>query len=206
MSSELQSNTPSPTNKTRDTLDQNWGWFVALGIGLIVVGALAIVFSGFATFTATLVLGWALVVGGLLHGVHAFFVRNWGGFFMQVLVACLYVVVGFLVLANPVGAIFTLTLLLALFFLLEGMVKLLLAFQLRPSQNWGWICFSGVLSLVLSAIIWMNWPGDSLWVIGLLLGINILFSGWAMVMFTLGVRGLTSGWTVGNKRNMTPST
>jgi uncharacterized membrane protein HdeD (DUF308 family) len=93
------------------------------------------------------------------------------------------------------------------FFLFEGLVKVFLAFQVRPAANWGWILTSGVLSLVISAIIWSNWPGDALWVIGLLLGINILFSGWATVMFTLGVRGLTCGWACGsNKRNVTPST
>ncbi|MBN2216956.1 MAG: HdeD family acid-resistance protein [Pirellulales bacterium] len=205
MNSESQSQMSSGSNQAQGTLEQSWGWFMALGIGLIVLGALAIVFSGLATFGATLILGWALLIGGIFQGVHAFFVRNWGGFFMQALAACLYVVVGILVLANPVGAMFMLTLLLAVFFLFEGIVKLFLAFQVRPTQNWGWIAFSGALSLVLSAIIWMGWPADSLWVVGLLLGINILFGGWATVMFTLGARGLTCGWLGGNKRNVTPS-
>jgi len=206
MSGQSQGNPSNLQTPMVEALQQTWGWFVALGVSMIAVGALAIVFSGLATFSATIILGSALLAGGLLQGVHAFFVRNWSGFFMQGLTACLYVIVGFMVLANPIDAMFMLTLLLAVFFLFEGLVKLFLAFQLRPAQNWMWVFFSGVLSLVLSAIIWMNWPGDAVWIIGLLLGINILFGGWATLMFTLGVRGGACGWTWGSKRNVTPTT
>ena len=213
MTSESQDNVTNTTNTTNtnvtcfneENLADSWGWFLVLGIGMIVVGALAIVFSGLATFSATLILGWALIVGGIFHGVHAFFVRNWGGFFMQGLAAFLYIVVGGLVLANPIGAVFMLTLLLAVFFLFEGLVKLFLSFQVKPAQNWGWICFSGILSLVLSAIIWLNWPGDAVWVIGLLLGVNLLFSGWATIMFAMGMKSVTCNWC-GSDRNVTPTT
>ena len=82
-----------------------------------------------------------------------------------------------------------------------------MAFQVRPMQNWGWILFSGILALVLSAIIWMDWPGDALWVIGLLLGVNLLFSGLGTVMFALGTKGISTGCCCsGGSREATPST
>jgi uncharacterized membrane protein HdeD (DUF308 family) len=214
MSSEPQSHVSTPQdtgqntgqNTTQHGLQQNWGWFLALGIGMIFVGTMAIVLPALATLSATIVLGWLLVLGGVFQGVHAFYVRNWGGFFMQGLAAFLYLMVGFLLVYNPVEAVFLLTLLLAVFFLFEGVVKVFQSFQVRPSQNWGWIFFSGILSFVLSAIIWMNWPGDAFWVIGLLVGVNILFGGWATVMLALGAKGVSCSWCVGDDRNMTPST
>jgi len=218
MSSESQSHPSTPENTGQDTgqntghttgqngLQENWAWFLALGIGMIFVGAMAIVLPGLATLSATIVLGWLLILGGVFQGVHAFYVRNWGGFFMQGLAAFLYLMVGFLLLAHPVGAMFLLTLLLAVFFLFEGVVKVFQALQVRPAQNWGWIFFSGILAFVLSAIIWMNWPGDAVWLIGLLVGVNILFGGWATVMIALGAKGVSSLWYGGDNRNVTPST
>ena len=207
MSSESQSNVSDTQSNVLDDVQQSWGWFMALGIGMVVIGALAIIFSGLATISATLILGWVLIVGGIFHGVHAFFVRKWSGFFMQGLAAFLYLMVGCLVLANPVEAVFMLTLLLAVFFLFEGLVKVFMSFQVRPATNWGWILFSGILSLVLSAIIWAGLPGDAIWVIGLLLGVNILFGGWAVVMFALGARGVGCTWcdTTGGNQNTTPT-
>ncbi|MBN1590474.1 MAG: HdeD family acid-resistance protein [Pirellulales bacterium] len=206
MSSESQTNVSSPQDAGQNNLQENWGWFLALGIGLICVGAMAIILPGLATMSVTLILGWLLVIGGIFHAVHAFYVRNWSGFFMQGVMAFVYLTVGLILLANPVQAVFMLTLLLAAFFLFEGLVKIFMAFQVRPMQNWGWIFFSGVLALVLSAIIWMNWPGDALWVIGMLVGVNILFSGWATVMIALGARGISTNWCCGGNRNVTPST
>jgi uncharacterized membrane protein HdeD (DUF308 family) len=205
MSGEPQNTVSSWQNNGQSTLRENWTWFLALGITMILVGTMAVVLPALATLGTTLVLGWLLVLGGVVQGCHAFFVRNWNGFFMQGLTAFLYLMVGFLVLANPVGAVFTLTLLLAAFFLFEGMVKMFLAFQVRPATNWGWIFFSGLLALVMAGIIWMNWPGDALWVMGLLVGINVLFGGWATVMFALGAKGVSSLWCCGGKRNVTPS-
>ncbi|HLA83959.1 MAG TPA: HdeD family acid-resistance protein [Thermoguttaceae bacterium] len=207
MSGESQHNVSNTQSTGLAHLQENWGWFLALGIGMITVGTLAIVFSGLATLSATIVLGWTLVLGGIVQGLHAFFVRNWSGFFMQCVAAFLYVLVGFMVLANPVGAVLMLTLLLGAFFLFEGIVKVMIAFQLRPAENWYWLFFSGLVSLVLSAVIWMNWPGDALWVVGLLLGVNILFSGWSTVMFAMGLHAITCPWFCGgkNRHGATPS-
>ena len=208
MSSESQDNVSSPQNTNEDSLQTSWGWFMALGIGLIFVGIMAVVLPGLATLSATIVLGWVLILGGVLQAIHAFYVRNWGGFLMQGVAAFLYLMVGFLVLANPVDAVFMLTLLLAVFFLFEGAVKTFLAFQLRPAQNWGWLLFSGILAFILSGIIWAGWPADAIWVVGLLVGINILFAGWATIMVALGAKGTQSwccgGGNGGNQQNATP--
>lgn len=204
---DTQTNASSSPNTAENSLQENWGWFMALGIGLIMVGIMAIILPGLATLSATIVLGWILIIGGLFQAIHAFYVRNWDGFLMQGIAAFLYLMIGFLVLANPVNAIITLTLLLAVFFLFEGAVKTFLAFQVRPAENWGWLLFTGILSFALAGIIWAGWPGDAVWVVGLLVGINILFSGWASVMLALGAKGSSGVWCCGgSNRNATPST
>lgn len=206
MSSESQSGlTNAQSTRQNDSLKETWGWFMILGIGLVVLGALAIVLPGLATFGATIILGWLLVVGGALHGVHAFYVRNWSGFLLQGVMAFMYLMIGFLVLANPVESVFMLTLILAVFFLFEGAMKAFLAVQVRPAQNWAWLLLSGVMSFVLSGIILAGWPGDSLWVIGLLMGINLLFSGSASIMLAMGAKGNAGLWCCGGNRNATPS-
>ncbi|HBO44689.1 MAG TPA: hypothetical protein DD670_12305 [Planctomycetaceae bacterium] len=207
MSSESRSgSTNTPSTGQNSSLRETWGWFMVLGIGLVVLGTLAIILPGLATFGATIILGWLLVVGGVLQGVHTFYVRNWGGFMLQGVTAFIYLMIGFLVLANPVEAVFMLTLILAVFFLFEGAMKVFLAFQVRPAQNWAWLLFSGILAFVLSGIILAGWPGDSVWVIGLLVGINILFSGWATIMLAMGAKGSSGSWCCGGgNRNMTPS-
>ncbi|NLE36988.1 MAG: HdeD family acid-resistance protein [Pirellulaceae bacterium] len=204
MSGESQSgSTNIQSTGQNSSLRDTWGWFMVLGIGLVVLGALAMVLPGLATFGVAITLGWLLVVGGALHGVHAFYVRNWSGFLLQGVMAFMYLMIGFLVLANPVESVFLLTLIVAVFFLFEGAMKVFLSFQVRPAQNWAWLLVSGILAFVLSGIILAGWPGDSIWVIGLLVGINILFSGCATIMLAMGAKGSSDLWC--RDRNVTPS-
>lgn len=205
MSSESQNNVSTPQNTEQNALQNAWGWFLGLGIAMVFVGTAAIVFSGIATLAMTFVLGWLLIIGGIAQGVHSFFARQWGGFFMQILAAFLYLVVGVMLLANPIGGVVTLTLLITVFFAFEGAFKILTAFQMRPTENWGWVLFSGILAFVLAGIIWAGWPGDAIWVVGLLVGVNILFSGWATIMLALGAKGDTCSWCSSGNQKMNPS-
>lgn len=174
-------------------LRKNWGWLFTLGVAMIVIGVAAICLPIVATLAIEIVIGWLLIAGGIVHGIHAFSARQWGGGLMNVLAAILYVVVGFMLLAHPVAGVLTLTILLASFFFVEGIFKIIMSLEMRSMTNWGWLLASGLIALALSAMIWMGWPATAAWVIGLLVGIDLIFGGWAMVFVALSARGSESG-------------
>jgi uncharacterized membrane protein HdeD (DUF308 family) len=171
-----------------EVLSRNWGWLLALGILMIALGVFAVGAPGVATVAVQLVLGWILVIGGIGQGIHAFMVKGWGGFLLQLLSAALYLLVGVLLLVNPVEGALALTFILAVFLIVEGVFKLVMALRVRPHRGWGWLMASGILSLILGLLIWSEWPVAGLWVIGLLVGIQLLFTGWSLVMLALAAR------------------
>jgi uncharacterized membrane protein HdeD (DUF308 family) len=171
-----------------EALSRNWGWLLAFGILMIILGIFAIGAPVVATIAFQVVLGWLLVIGGIAEGIHAFMAQNWRGFLFELLSAILYVVVGALLLFNPLLGAAALTLLLAVFLVVEGIFKIIMALRVRDHRGWGWVLASGILSLILGAMIWAQWPASGLWVIGLLVGIQLLFTGWSVVMLALAAR------------------
>ena len=171
-----------------DALSRNWGWLLALAILLIILGLVAIAAPVYATFAVQVLLGWILIIGGIAQCVHAFTVRGWGGFLFELLSAFLYLAVGILLLVNPVEGALALTIVLAAFLLVEGVFKIVMAWRVRRHPRWGWLLASGILSLILGALIWAEWPSSALWVIGLLVGVHLLFTGWALTMLALAAR------------------
>jgi uncharacterized membrane protein HdeD (DUF308 family) len=170
-------------------LRQNWFWFLVWGLVLVAVGTLAIVFAFVATLTTVLAFGILLLVGGVAEVVGAFWARGWGGFFIQLLAGILYVVVGLLMIENPVGAAVALTLMLAAVFLVGGLLRIIASVYYK-FPGWGWVLFNGIVTLLLGLMIWRRWPEDSLWLIGLFVGIELICSGIAWLMLALGVRAL----------------
>jgi uncharacterized membrane protein HdeD (DUF308 family) len=171
-----------------DALSRNWGWLLALGILLIILGLVAIAAPVYATFAVQALLGWILIIGGIAQGIHAFMAQGWGGFLFELLSALLYLAVGALLLVNPVEGALALTIVLAAFLVVEGIFKIVMAWRVRRHPRWGWLLASGILSLILGALIWAEWPSSALWVIGLLVGIQLLFTGWALIMLALAAR------------------
>jgi len=168
---------------------RNWGWFLILGIALIVIGTAAIVAAEITALATALVFGWMVLIGGVFEALAAFWARKWSGFLLHLLVGFLYVVVGLLIIGNPVAAAVGLTMLLAALFLTSGIFRLVSAVAMRY-PNWGWAVLDGLISLALGVMIWAKWPGDSLLIIGTFVGIALLFRGWAWVMFALAVHRL----------------
>jgi uncharacterized membrane protein HdeD (DUF308 family) len=181
-----------------EALSRNWGWLLAFGILMIILGLFAIGAPVMATIAFQVVLGWLLVIGGIAEAIHAFMAQSWRGFLFELLSAILYVVVGVLLLINPVLGAAALTLLLAVFLVVEGIFKIIMALRVRDHRGWGWLLASGVLSLILGAMIWAQWPASGLWVIGLLVGIQLLFTGWSLVMLALAARS--------HRQEMAPAT
>lgn len=186
--------TPDPSNvkpwpEDRPLPHMPWGWPVVFGICLIVLGCLAMSFA-FATSLATVyVFGIFLLIGGVMEVVGAFVARPWRSSVLHLLAGVLYLVVGGLVVAHPFQAVVGVTLVMAVFFLVGGLMRMVLAVsELFP--NWGWLFLNGVITFLLGIFIWRRWPWDSFWVVGVFLGVELIFSGWWWVMLGLTVRGL----------------
>ncbi len=171
---------------------EHWGWFLALGIVFIVGGAFAIAMPFLSSITIAIVIGWILIVVGAVQVFQAWSVRSWGGFIWQLIIGIIFVVGGIAALVNPVAATATLTLFLGAVFLAKGIIQIVFGLRYRPHAGWGWIAFAGALALLVGLMIVSNWPFSSLWALGTLAGISLIFSGWSYVMIAMTGRRLAS--------------
>jgi uncharacterized membrane protein HdeD (DUF308 family) len=172
-----------------EAIKGNWGWILALGIVLIIVGTLAVAMPLVASLATALVLGWLLLMGGIAQLVGAFWTRDWSGFFLSLLIGVMYLVLGLMFLRAPVKAELMMTLLLACGLIIGGLFRIIgsLMYQF---PNWGWTLVGGAINLVLGLLIWQQLPEAALWVIGLFVGIDMIFTGWTWVMLSLAVKNL----------------
>jgi uncharacterized membrane protein HdeD (DUF308 family) len=167
-------------------------WFLGLGIVLMVVGAMAVGAAFIATLATVLVFGCLLLGGGIVQVVNAFLARSWRGFFLHILAGTLNLVVGLLMIDYPLQAAEGLTLLLACSFLVGGVVRIVYSLAERFAGS-GWVLVNGIITLLLGVAIWRHWPESSWVVIGLFVGIDLMFSGWSWVMLGLLVNATATG-------------
>jgi uncharacterized membrane protein HdeD (DUF308 family) len=168
------------------------GWSIGLSVLMIVAGILAIASPLAASIAVDVLVAWLLVFSGCVHLVFAWYTRTTGGFLWELLLGILYIFIGAYVLAHPVLGLVSLTLALAIYLLLEAILEFVLGFKLRPLPGSGWLLFDGIITLILAVMIWRTWPSSSAWVIGLLVGISMLFSGTSRLMISLAARSVTS--------------
>lgn len=171
------------------TLRDNWGWFLALGVTFIALGLLAIGSSTLVTTVSMIFLGSLLLFGGIIQTGYTFSIRKWSGFFLSLLSGILYGVVGFLMIIHPTASALSLTLILAAFYVVGGLFRIVGAASMR-FEHWGWALASGVIKFMLGLLIWMGWPDTGLWVIGLFVGIDMIFYGWFWVLLSLTSRAM----------------
>jgi uncharacterized membrane protein HdeD (DUF308 family) len=171
-----------------DVLQKGWGWLLGLGILLSVLGLLLIAAPALGTLAIDLLVGWFLIIGGIAQLIHAFMEKAWRGFLLELASGALYLVVGVLLVFYPIAGAQALTIFLAAFLLVEGIVRVAMALRLRPAQGWAWVLFGGIVTVILALLIWSQWPASALWVIGLLVGINLLFTGWSLTMMAIAMR------------------
>jgi uncharacterized membrane protein HdeD (DUF308 family) len=167
----------------------NWFWFVILGVALVVLGLIAMGSTVVASLAMAVAIGTLLVLAGAVEALGAFWCRGWSGFFLHLLSGVLSIVVGLMFLRAPVNALAALTLLVACFLMVGGIFKIVAAVSYRFA-SWGWPLFSGIIDLLLGFLIWQDWPESALWVIGLYVGINLLFRGFNWIALGLAVRSL----------------
>ena len=172
-----------------DELKKRSGWFIGLGVALVILGTIALGSSVMFTLASMVFIGYLLVVGGILQTAHAFLAKRWGGFFLDLLTGVLNIVVGLLIAAHPAAVAAALTLLIAMFLILGGIFRIMLALAIR-FQHVFWLVLHGIISVALGVMILQEWPVSGLWVIGLFIGIDMVFNGWTLIMLGLVARKL----------------
>lgn len=172
-----------------EALRGNWLWFVILGIVLIVLGFAVLGYPVVASLAVEMTIGILLVIAGVGEAIGAFWIRRWSGFFLHLLSGVLSIVVGVLFLTRPASGLGALTLVVASFFLVSGVFKIVVAVGYRFA-HWGWPVLSGAIDIILGVLILADWPGSALWVLGLFLGINLIFRGVNWIGLGLAIKSM----------------
>ena len=172
-----------------DSLRGSWIWLLVFGVLLIIVGLVAISSAFIATLATVMIIGIILLVGGAVEIIDAFLGRRWRGFWMHLLGGLLYLALGFLMIQRPLAAAAAFTLMLAVTFFIGGIFRIIYAISERFC-GWKWVLLNGFVTLILGILIWREWPESKEWVIGLFVGLDMLFDGWSLVMTALAVKSV----------------
>jgi len=169
---------------------RHWVLFLTEGIVLVVLGVLALLAPMIASVAATVFFGWLLLLSGIVGLVTTFRARHAPGFWWSLVSALIGIVAGVLLVGWPLLGTLSLTAVLIAFLFAEGVVTILYALEHRnaPSGRWGWMLASGILDVGLGVLLFIGLPGTALWALGLLLGINLIFGGWALIFMALHAR------------------
>lgn len=179
------------TNVSHD-INRNINGSLAIGILLIILGIAAIAIPTISTIFAETWVAVILISSGFAKLVYATQTRHQGGFLWKLLLSGLYIATGVMLFVYPRTGILTLTLLLGSFLLTEGTFELILAFRLRPQQNWTWVLGDGIITLILGAMVWFQWPFNAPWLLGTLVGVSVLFTGVSRLMLSWNTRSALS--------------
>lgn len=172
-------------------LRAKWGWIVALGVVFLIAGFIALGSVVAATASAVMIVGIMMIMGGVAELVAAFSVKEWGKFLFWLLLGALYVAAGVIAIMNPFAAATILTLMLGAALLIGGILRIFLAFQMKGAgKPWGWVVVSGLVTLLLGVMVIAQWPASSFFVLGIFLGIDLIFigSGWITMGLALKQR------------------
>ncbi|MGH6980297.1 MAG: HdeD family acid-resistance protein [Stellaceae bacterium] len=164
--------------------------FLVEGIILVILGLAAILVPPLATLTFTIVIGWIFLVSGVVGLITTFWARHAPGFWWSLISALIGIAAGLVLLFSPLRGTLSLTLVLIAFFVIEGVASIMYAIEHRNqlSGRWGWMLISGIIDLILAAIIFAGLPGTAAWALGLLVGINMVFGGAALIGMALAAR------------------
>ena len=171
-------------------IHEHWGLFLAEGIILVLLGIAAIVLPPIATLAFTIIIGWVFLISGVVGLFTTFWARHVPGFWWSLISAIIGIAAGVVLLLWPITGTLSLTLVLIAFFVIEGIVSIMYAIEHRNqlTGRWGWMLVSGIIDLILAGIIFAGLPGTAVWALGLLVGINMLFGGAALIAMALAAR------------------
>jgi uncharacterized membrane protein HdeD (DUF308 family) len=172
----------------RETVKRYSTWYLLEGVLLLIAGIVALVWPHVASVALVFVLGWILIVSGVLQGIGLIGAKDVPHFWLQLISAVLAILIGILLLRNPDAGLLIMTVLLIVFFFVEGVSKVIFALNIRPFDGWLWVLLSGVVGILLGAYLWANMPVASEWVLGVLLGIQLIAEGAALAYLAWMVR------------------
>lgn len=170
-----------------DYLRKHWGWFMALGIILSILGLLALGFTITATIVSVLAFGILLFSAGIMQVAEGVKTRKWSGFFIHLLIGIFYLVAGVILFFNPGMGAITLTLVLGTFYISIGLIRMVSSASIRYRQ-WKWTFFSGIIATLVGIFIAMSWPVSGLFIIGIFVGIDLLFYGINLIALAVAAR------------------
>jgi uncharacterized membrane protein HdeD (DUF308 family) len=163
-------------------------WSIFLSILLILAGLFAIFIPSISGLAITLIFGWLMIISGVTHFIFAFKSHTTGTVIWELLLGAVYLFAGVYLILHPLAGLVTLTLFLACYLFFEGIFEIIQFFQIRPRHGAGWLLFDAIVTLILAIMIWRAWPASSVWVIGTLVGISMLFSGFSRLMLSLAAK------------------
>jgi uncharacterized membrane protein HdeD (DUF308 family) len=184
---------PTPSLETMRqelvALRERWGWFLALGIAMVALGTFAISWACVVSLTVATIwlFGFLMLASGISEIVNSFWVGRWSGMLVHLLIGMLYSIVGLMMIDQPEVSAIRLTLLVAIFLLVSGLLRVVFAVSER-FPGWGWVLLNGAVTMFLGLVIYKQWPASGLWAIGLFVGIDLILNGWAWIMLALAVR------------------
>jgi len=164
------------------------GWSMALGILMVICGILAIALPLASSIGVVLVVGWLILLVGVWHLIFVFHSQSFGGVLWQLLLAVVYGFAGVYMLLHPLLGLVTLTFVIAIFLFIEAGIETALYFTIRRKTNAGWVLFDAIITLILAIMIWSQWPSSSAWVLGMLVGISLIFSGISRLSLSAATR------------------
>lgn len=176
----------------RSIARESAGWTIAFGVLLIILGLFALMAPLIAGVAITVLLGWLLIIGGIAHLVVSWHLRHAGGFIWELLIGLAYIVMGIFLLAHPLVGLVALTAFLGAYLLIKGIFELIMWFRVRHLHGGGWVLFDAIVSLLLSALIWLHLPYSAVWVVGTLVGFGILFSGISRLVLGIHAKRLVA--------------
>lgn len=179
--------TPDLTNLSAQ-LKRNWGWFIAVGAILIILGCLALSYEFLATVFSIYFIGSLLLIAGIAQAAHSFRIKGAGQTALWAVMGVLYIIAGIVAFTQPLVASAAFTLIIAFLLAVSGITQIIGALNNQGFPKWGWWLFSGMITFVLGLMIMAGWPSNSLWILGMFLGIDLIFQGWAYVAIGLAIK------------------
>jgi uncharacterized membrane protein HdeD (DUF308 family) len=188
MSMSLESAVQAMREAMRETVRRHSLWYLVQAALMVLAGVLALVYPVLSSVAVVLFLGWVLIISGVFQGISLIGAQHVPHFWLQLVSVVLSVIIGVLFLRHPGEGLLTLTLLLIVFFMVEGISKVIFSLTIRPFPNWGWVFASGVIGILLAFYLWASLPITAVWFLGVLLGIQLICEGAALGYLAWQVR------------------
>jgi uncharacterized membrane protein HdeD (DUF308 family) len=172
----------------RETVKKYSFWYLVQGVLMVFAVLLALIYPFIASVAIVYLLGWILIVSGVLQGIGLIGAKDVPHYWLQLISVVLAILIGVLLLRQPESGLLVMTVLLIVFFMVEGIAKIIFALTIRPFPNWGWVLGSGLVGILLALILWANMPVSSEWLLGVLLGVQLIAEGAALTSLAWHVR------------------